>query len=187
MFFALVLMALAILWFGIHVLCWSIKDWRDKRAKASHEFPLRNKCGQPLTLLAWFMGLSLFVSLFIVGCASLTPGADPLVVRVEQGEAGANSTFDLILRLDNSDRGFWKTNAPAFHNFSEWLRTPISYTGTNLPRCVVMQLNVDDLKLNYQAARTSANSNALWIGFSVLDSALSQSLSWSNIVTQPTH
>jgi aconitase B len=59
----------------------------------------------------------------------------------------ASATFDLLLRVDNTDRGFWRTNAPAFHQFCEWLRTPTPYQAQTVPRCVALQLNVDDLRL----------------------------------------
>ena len=126
-------------------------------------------------------------AMLYTGCASLNPGADPLVVRTEQTLTGASSTFDFVLGFDNANRGFWKTNAPAFHNFCEWLRTPQAF-GTNVvPRCVAMELNVDDLKLAYQSSKSTGNSNALYLAWSVLDSAIGQTLSWSNIITAPTH
>lgn len=123
----------------------------------------------------------------LIGCASLSPTADPFVVRVEQGEAGASATFDLVLRVDNSQRGFWITNAPAFHNFCEWLRTPTPYTSNTVPRCVAIQLNVDDLKLAYQNSKTAGNSNALYTAFGVLAAAAGQAAAWQTIVTTPTH
>jgi hypothetical protein len=135
----------------------------------------------------------LLAILLTSGCASIAPGADPFVVRVEQTQATANATFDMVLHIDQADRGFWKTNAPGFHNFCEWLRTPIVYCGAPthecIPRarCVVMQLDVDDLKAAYKATKTPTSSNALWSAWSVLSTAIAQSTSWSNIVTTPTH
>jgi hypothetical protein len=127
------------------------------------------------------------LALFAWGCASLTPGADPLVVRTEQALTGANATFDFVLGVDQANRGFWMTNAPAFHTFCEWLRTPEAY-GTNVvPRCVLMQLNTDDLKLAYQASKTAGNSNSLYSAWAVLNAAIAQTTSWSNIVTAPVH
>lgn len=135
-----------------------------------------------------FVTLSICLSLFLIGCASLNPGADPLVVRVEQGQAGANATFDFVLREDNANREFWKTNALAFHQFCEWLRTPQTYMGTtNMPRVVVMQLNVDDLKTAYKNSKNTGSSNALWSAFSVFSAALGQAASWQSIVTTTTH
>ncbi len=139
-------------------------------------------------LWAALIGSCLGLPAIWVGCASLTPGADPLVVRVEQSESGATATFDFVLNEDNANRPFWQTNAPAFHKFVEWLRTPTPYVnGTNYPRCVVLQLNVDDLKLRYQAAKSASNSNLLVSVVSALEAALSQAASWENIATNSIH
>jgi hypothetical protein len=129
------------------------------------------------------------LAIVMVGCATLNNGSDAFVVRVEQSETAANATFDLVLHVDHADRGFWRTNAPAFHSFCEWLRTPQAYgaAGSSVPRCVAMQLNLDDLKLAYKASKTTGTSNALWSSWMVLNTAITQSTSWSNIVTTPTH
>ena len=124
----------------------------------------------------------------VAGCATLNPGADAFVVRAEQAQTAANASFDFVLHMDQVNRPFWQTNAPAFHTFCEWLRTPTPYGASlAIPRCVVMQINVDDLKLAYKASKTSGNSNALFYALSVLGTAVNQSTSWSNIVTTPTH
>ena len=127
----------------------------------------------------------LFALMLVVGCASLTPGADPLVVRVEQTETAAGATFDMVLHVDAADRGFWKTNAPAFHQFCEWLRTPMNYKTNVVARCVELQFNVDDLKLSYQASKTTGTSNSLYSAWMVLNTAFSQASSWQTIVTTP--
>jgi hypothetical protein len=127
------------------------------------------------------------VSLLLAGCATLNPGADPFVVRVEQTQTAAGATIDMVLRIDNADRGMWKSNAPAFHNFCEWMRTPTPYGSNTLPRSVVLQLNVDDLKLAYRASRSTGSSNALYSAWSVLQTVFSQSASWSNIISNPVH
>ena len=137
--------------------------------------------------VALILGLALLVDAFIVGCAALKPGADPLVVRVEQAQSAASPTFDMVLRLDNAERDWWKTNAPAFHTWCEWLRTSTPYQGTNIARCLVMQFNVDDLKQSYKANKTAGGSNALYTAFGTLSTALSQSSSWINIVTNSVH
>lgn len=124
----------------------------------------------------------------VIGCASLTPGSDPLVVRAEQIQTGANATFDFVLHLDDNNRGLWRTNAPAFHNFCEWLRTPMQYKASQtVSRCVLMQLDVDDLKTDYKMNKSAANSNVLYTAIGTLSYALGQSASWSNIVVTPTH
>lgn len=133
------------------------------------------------------LAASIIGLLILIGCAHLTPGADPLVVRVEQTQSGAMGTFDLVLHEDQANRSFWATNAPAFHSFCEWLRTPQKYNGSNVARCVAIQFNVDDLKLAYKAGKTTGNSNALYTAFTVLSAAVGQASSWQNIVTSPIH
>lgn len=121
------------------------------------------------------------------GCATLNPGADAFLVRVEQTQTAAASTFDFILHIDSADRGFWRTNAPAFHQLCEWMRMPLPYGSNTLPRVVVIQLNVDDLRLAYKASRSTGSSNALYSAWFVLNALLGQSQSWSNIVVTPTN
>jgi hypothetical protein len=142
-----------------------------------------------VAILIFALGLSGL----LIGCAHLQPGSDPLVVRVEQGESGATSTFDFVLHEDNANRGFWITNAPAFHNFCEWLRTPTPYTGPEAPngtivaRCIAMQLRVDDLKQSYKASKTAGNSNVLFSAFAVMDTAMGQAGAWQTIIKTPIH
>lgn len=122
------------------------------------------------------------------GCVTIQPGSEPFVVRVEQSQLVASGSIDFILHLDNADRGFWKTNAPALHQFCEWLRTPLPYATTaTVSRAQLIQLNVQDLKVAYKTNRTATASNTLWVAWNVLDTAVQQSRSWSNIVTRPIH
>jgi len=128
------------------------------------------------------------IALTLLGCAHLMPGADPLVVRTEQAQSGANATFDFVLHLDDNNRGFWRTNAPAFHQFCEWLRTPLQYKASQeVPRAVLMQLDVDDLKTAYKMNKSAANSNVLFTAVGTLTYAIGQSMSWSNIIAAPIH
>ena len=127
------------------------------------------------------------LALALIGCAALSPTADPFVVRVEQTQTSASATFDLVLHVDNAGRSFWQTNAPAFHTFCEWLRTPQAYGAQQVSRSVALQLNVDDLKTSYINSKTTGTSNALWSAWSVLNTAVSQASSWYNIATTPIH
>lgn len=141
------------------------------------------KLRQRLASTSVFVGVCLAV---FIGCRTVQPGSDLLVVRTEQALTTAGATFDFVLRLDNSHRVFWRTNAPAFHGFCEWLRTPLFYNYTNVvPRAVAMQLEVDDLKLAYKSAKSSSNSNALFTALGTLSAAIAQSTSWSNIILAP--
>jgi hypothetical protein len=115
------------------------------------------------------------------GCAPLQPGADPLVVNVERAETIGQSTFSLILHVDDSNRTFFETNAPAFHEFCQWLRVPQTIEGTNTqPRAVALLLSLDDVKMDYQAGRTS--SNALWVACTTFQGLVSQAQAWSNVI-----
>lgn len=125
--------------------------------------------------------LSLFAVLLIVGCqfggVKYAPGADPLVVQTETLEKQAQNGFDMLLHADQTDRDYFRTNAPGFHGVCEWLRNPISYHGTvTLARaqCVILQL--DDVKNDYKASR--ATSNQLSAASSVLQSMLTQVQVW---------
>ncbi len=139
------------------------------------------------------VGIVAAAAALFIGCVALSPGADPFVVRVEQSQTAAAATFDMILNVELASPAYWKTNAAPFYQFCEWLKTPVTYcaaaSGTCIPcpRCVVMQLNVDDLKVAYKLSKTTGNSNALWSAWSVLNTAIGQSTSWSNIVTTATH
>jgi len=109
----------------------------------------------------FFTMLFLFGALCIslAACATLNPGADPLVVRTEQVQAGADATVDFVLNIDQSNRGFWLTNAPAFHNFCEYLRTRVPNAAPggpphDSPRVLAIEENVQRT-----AARNSVNSS----------------------------
>jgi hypothetical protein len=129
--------------------------------------------------------LTIVSSLFLAACASLKPGADALVVRAEQTEASAKASFDLLLSIDHSDRGFWKTNLPAFHGFCEWLREPQIALVTNiLPRASAMILSVNAVKRDYILSKSYSNS--LVSAIAVLESACAEAGTWHFIVTNST-
>lgn len=121
------------------------------------------------------------------GCVALQPGADPLVVRAEQAQTMAEGTFDLIINLDHLDRGFWRTNAPAFHGFVEQLRFKVPVYNvagrTNLPRYIAAQWQLDRAKLDYVAARNYATSNTLAAALASLQALSDQTTAWLTIVT----
>ena len=85
--------------------------------------------------------------------------------------------------MDQKDRAFFRTNAPAFHQFCETLRRPTPYpAATNaLPQYRVWLLSLDDVKREYQAGRTS--SNALATALTVLSGLTDQASAWATIAT----
>lgn len=135
----------------------------------------------------FFYGILILWSIVLVfvGCATLQPGADPLVVRAQQLETTADASFQLVVSVDNSDRGFWRTNAPAFHNFAEWLRTPVpTASNPNEPRGLGMILLVDADVLAYRANKSQ--SNILISAISDLSLVAAQAQAWSAIVSAKT-
>jgi len=137
-------------------------------------------------LLVGFCILHFAFCISFTGCAAVKPGNDPLVVRTEQFLTTAQGTFLLTLQVDNVDRGYWRKQAPAFHAFCEELRAPTPYQITNtLPRYRVALLSLDDVKRDYQQARTS--SNALFTALTTLQSLTSQAGAWLTIVTNRTN
>lgn len=130
--------------------------------------------------------LALAAAFYLSGCMLHTaPGADPLVVNVERAETLGKSTFDLVLNTDNDNRPFWRTNAPAFHGFCEWLRQPQTVEGTNtLPRAAAMLVSLDDVKLSYQSH--GASSNALASALGAFSEIVNQASAWATVVKKPT-
>lgn len=119
------------------------------------------------------LSLSLALALLAGGCAMLSPKANPLIVRTEQTQTIALSTFDAVLHLDDSNRPFWTTNAPPFHRFCEWLRQPVVLNSTNtLPRGAAILWSVDQAKLTYQ--KTASGQDQLTAALATLETALSQ-------------
>lgn len=132
----------------------------------------------------FFFGVLIIVGFFI-GCAALQPGADPLIVNTERFETLASGSFETVVDIDNADRGFWRTNAPAFHNFAEWLRAPVpTLSNPNEPRGLGMILLVDSARMAYEADKSQ--SNVLILAISAMTNAVTQAQGWAVIVTAKT-
>jgi hypothetical protein len=103
-------------------------------------------------LAVWFS-----IIYFTGGCAGLSPGADPLVVRTEQTETFATNTFYTFLSIEANDQVFIEANFPAIHAFAETLRQPV-IEGTNRYRaCYYWVHLLDDAKLAYKAGTGTSN------------------------------
>lgn len=125
-------------------------------------------------------------ALLFTGCATLDPGADPFVVRVEQASTIAKGTFDLVLHTDHSARAFWKEKAPAFHDFCESLREPTQIDGLTLPRCSAALWSLGQVKRDYQAAAPPDKAGArdrVEQSLAALASLTTQANAWLVIVT----
>lgn len=114
----------------------------------------------------------------MIGCATIDQSADPLVVRAEQVETAALSTFDLVLNIDNSNRPFFKANIPQFHEFAEWLREPVP--PDQWPRATAMIKSLHQIKVAY---KTNHDQGALTQSISTIEMAMSQASTWMASVT----
>lgn len=130
-------------------------------------------------------------AVLVTGCAGkLDPGADPLIVSIERTQTFSEGGFDLVINLDHADRGFWRTNAPAFHQFAEYLREKLPVTNvpgrTNLQRYLLAQWQLDQAKLAYRATKSAATSNEMVAARIVLQDLSNQTAAWLTIVTNKT-
>lgn len=143
-----------------------------------------------MKLRALLPSLALLVGLFIftgATCPKIDPNADPVVVTTERLQGMSEASFDMIIKVDNADRGFWRTNAPAFHGFVEYLREKLPTVGvpgrTNLQRYLLVQWQLDQAKLQYKATKSAASSNALVAAQISLNALAQQTTAWLTIVT----
>ena len=127
--------------------------------------------------------LSAICLALVVGCVATAPGASPFVVNVERLQTVAPGAFDLVTTVDDSNRAYWRTNAPRFHAFVEKLRMPVPVNGTNYPACVAGLLQLEDAKVAYKAGR--GDSNTLWLVFTEVSLLYNDATTWSSVVTKP--
>lgn len=137
-------------------------SWKPYRGPSAPAQPNRPEPAGPNTPPAPTLpGAALMFMLALVGisigCSHLQPGADPLIVRTEQTEKIAAATFDEILRLDDGNRAFYRTNAPQFHAFAERLRAADDFHGTNYPNAVTVILRLNELKTLYRLDHSNSN------------------------------
>ena len=144
--------------------------------RPNHNYPPKMK-----RYLSPFL-LTIGLCSWFIGCASIEPGEDPLVIRCEQLEYTAKANFDLILNVNNLDRGFWRTNSPQFHNFCEWLRQPqVVWITNTLPRASAMIANLDAIKNTYKMNKSA--SNDVITVLATLQAFAEQAGSWAGVVT----
>lgn len=115
--------------------------------------------------------IAAFLLVALCGCAALTSGTDPLVVRTEQTETVAYSTFDTFLVIDNANRALIQSNAPAVHAFAEQLRKLVPDGTNTVPQGILWILQLDRVKQAYKSGIQS--SNALVTALAVVETAVS--------------
>ena len=109
----------------------------------------------PAPVTALLLSLALFGA---TGCATLQPGADPVVVRAEQTEQVAFATFDTFVHLVADHEADVQAKVPAAFTFAEWLRAKEA-DGT--PRGLALVNSLSTVRRAYASHRTPENQASL--------------------------
>ena len=108
----------------------------------------------------------------LTGCASLKPGADPLVVRCEQAEQVAFSTFNAFVHLVADHEAKVKATVPAAFTFAEWLRAK---TADGTPRGLAMVTSLGNVRRAYAANRSPENKATVLGALAAVQAAIEES------------
>jgi hypothetical protein len=149
---------------------------------------MKNKAHYALLTLGVILPLACAIG-FSPGCAALAPGADPLVVRVEQAESTGKAVLDLVVHVESANFTFYQSNAPGFVTFAEWLKVPQSVpagaTNGTLPRGLALVWSLDQTKMAYKQGL--ATSNVLTTALGTFAAAVNQASAWLTVTTNTPH
>lgn len=115
--------------------------------------------------------LILTLGFHLCGCASLQPGADPVVVRAQQAEQVAFATFDTYLRLVHQHESRVRATVPAALEFAEWLREK---RPDGQPRGLAMVQSLGDVRRAYAAHRTPEKKASLTSAIALLQATVAE-------------
>lgn len=115
-------------------------------------------------------------SLLFTGCASIASGNRAVVVRAEQSISLANATLDSAVHIDDANRSWSMSHAPAFHQFCEWLRAPVVMLPltNSLPRGLAIVASADAVKETYKRTNNTNDYALLISSLAVVESATAQ-------------
>lgn len=105
-------------------------------------------------------------------CSTLKPDADPVVVHAEQSLAIAHETFEIFLKLDDANRDFIRSNAPAVHTYAEYLR--VKEGNPPVQRNIGWVESALAVKNAYKGNRTPENRASLSTALATLDRVLAE-------------
>lgn len=97
---------------------------------------------------------------FFSGCATLQPGADPLIVRVEQTQSVALTTLDGFLKFDLSTPGL----PNSVHILADKVRATAPHALTLL----------DNARKTYESTKSQEAKTQLATALSVIEALLSE-------------
>ena len=122
-------------------------------------------------MLLFVVGMFGAATLFSA-CSTLAPGADAVEVRAEQSIGSAADTLDLFVKMEADAGAMVRVNAPAVHEFAEWLRAPMPYYGTNLARGLVLVDQANQARRAYKAIRGPEAKDKLTAAIAALTTAM---------------
>lgn len=97
-----------------------------------------------------------------VGCATVKPGADPVLVRAQQTYATAVNSCDLLFNLELDNRALIESKLPGTHAAVDKIKV-------NAKKYLPELLKATD---SYSVAKTAENANALTIALAVIEDIL---------------
>jgi hypothetical protein len=107
----------------------------------------------------------LIASLIGIGCSSILPGNDPLVVRAEQSLKGADVTFNTFVSVEYVNRAQLLAINPQIEKLADKVR--VGWTN--------WAQKLDSALLAYKHSKTPENAAALTTAQAVVDTNLTQS------------
>lgn len=106
----------------------------------------------------------LIASLIGIGCSSILPGNDSLVVRAEQAEKDANVAFNAFVQVEYANRDALLKVNPQIQKLADKVRVGWTNWVQTLDRAI----------LTYKGAKTPDNATALVAAQAVIEGNLAQ-------------
>jgi len=107
---------------------------------------------------------------FVIGCAQVQPGSDPVVVNAERTTAVALATMDTFLQIEWNNKALLLKVNPAIHTYAEYIRV----NGQHYLQ------TARTLTIAYKASSTTANATALNNAVALLNSINTQAQTYIN-------
>ena len=112
----------------------------------------------------------IFVVLFLAGsiaCATLQPGADPLLVRAEQVEKTSFAITNAFVTLEDQNQAVLESKVPGIHKAAEKVRETV-------PGALrILHTSID----TYRAAKVK-DASTLSIALSVVETDVAEAQKW---------
>lgn len=118
--------------------------------------------------------LAMIVVMTSMGCRTVKPGNDVIVVRAEQAQDMAFETIVTFLKLEHSQRAVVKQKWPKVHAFAEFLREDIQIGEVKMSRGFTYVVSMNNVKLAYKVNKTEENRMQLIASIAALEQMLTE-------------